>query len=126
MTGSASRLTTLAVSAAVLAAVVVPMARPASAHTATYACRQNHVCLWEGLNFTGRSYPVSGFSNYTDLPAWIHDNAESWGSSTQSRNMCIFDWKGSERRTLAVLEPGSRAAFPSYFVRNRADAIGFC
>jgi hypothetical protein len=98
----------------------------APAQAALSDCPAQHVCVWTGANYTGQIFRVSGFANYTDFPAYIHDNVRSAASTTRRQRMCLIDWVNGSAVTRLTLQPGAR--FPNLALTGLRgpDAVRFC
>ncbi len=118
-----------AVTLATTVASGLAFAPPASA--ATFSCPDRSICLWSDGGFSGNRQVISGYTQYTDLSSHLHDKASSWGSTTRSQWMCVYNyrytWTGTRYRvTLQAVAPGARVAVVPLGTNDKADAVGWC
>jgi hypothetical protein len=109
--------------AAVVAGLAIAAVSAAPAHAASYTCDAHSVCLWQDITYGGQRQEVSGYSQYTDLNASLHDQASSWGSSNGSQVMCVINWVGGSFEILATLNPGNRTPWVGPTINDKADAV---
>jgi peptidase inhibitor family I36 len=110
--------------AAIAALSLSVAAAPAQAKLSD--CPDRNVCVWNGWNYTGDIFIVSGYAGYTDLPAYVHDHVHSAASNNHERHMCLIDWHNGHQENRLTLKPGDRDPVLLLDGTRGPDAVQFC
>ncbi|GGJ84653.1 hypothetical protein GCM10010123_12850 [Pilimelia anulata] len=106
------------------AATLLATAAPAAAGLGD--CPARHTCIWVDANFNGGHWAKSGYTQYSDVPGWMHDKGSSWANKNVNQRECIFDWVNGSRIILGNLGPGQNVGWPGDGANDRTDAAGWC